>query len=112
MKIDEIINEMADYVKSGVDLSPSIWLDKAVKLNVLRHEVDDKLYVIEHNLSVEKYKYAIASQCSNAMAENYIKTKDEYRQMKLLSAKIKQIEEFIKLAKKRATLKESEYSGY
>lgn len=112
MKAEDIINEMAEIVRNGQDIAPSHWLDKAVKLNVLRHEIDDRLYALEHNLAIEKFNFAKSTNSSIAMAESYIKTKPEYKEMRLLSAKVKQIEEFIKLAKKRASLKESEYSGY
>lgn len=104
-----IIDTMAKWVEERRPISPSQWLDAGLKLNLLRGELDDMLYTLEHNLSVEKADLMTAQDMTVAKVEVLIKAKPEYKEMRILQAKIKQLEEFVRLAKKRASLKEEEY---
>lgn len=100
---------MTEWVENKHPISPATWVDGAAKLNVLRSPLDDKLYELEHTLAVRKADLMMAEDVTNAKAETIIKASEEYKEMRKLSAKIKQLEEFIRIAKKQATLRDNEY---
>lgn len=105
-----IINTMASWIEEKKSIPPSLFLESANKLNILRGDLDDRFYALEHNLAVEKANLLGIAEMTSAKAESLIKAKPEYMEMRKLSAKIKQVEEFIRLAKKMATLKDLEFN--
>ena len=105
-----IINQMAEWVEQKKSIAPSLWLQASAKLNVLRGDVDDRIYTLEHNLNVEKAELLKDTEMTSAKAESIVKARPEYMEMRKLTAKGKQIDEFIRLAKKMATLKDLEFN--
>lgn len=105
-----IINQMAEWVEQKKSIAPSLWLQASAKLNVLRGDVDDKIYTLEHNLNVEKAELLKDQEMTSAKAESIVKARPEYMEMRKLTAKGKQIDEFIKISKKMATLKDLEFN--
>lgn len=105
-----IINTMAEWVENKKSIPPSLYLESALKLNILRGDIDDKIYTLEHNLNVEKAKILEIPEMTSAKAETIVKAKPEYMELRKLTARGKQIEEHIKIAKKMATLKDLEFN--
>lgn len=103
-----IMDTMKKWVEERHPVSAGQWLDASGKLNVLRSELDDRYFELESFLSQEKATL-LSGDMTSAKAESLIKAKLEYLEMRKLGAKIKQLEEFIRIAKKQATLKNEEY---
>jgi len=101
---------MRGWVEEKKPISPSKWLDAAAKLNVLRGDLDDELYTLEHNLAIEKASLMVQPDTTAAKANIFIESREEYMQSRKLRAKIKQVEEFIRISKKQATLKDNQWN--
>ena len=106
--IERIINKMREWVETNTPVPPSRWLDTAQRLNVLRSDLDDELYTLEHNLAVDRAR--IVQNETAAKANIFIEAKEEYMRSKKIRAKIKQLEEFIRISKKQATLKDNQWN--
>lgn len=101
---------MRDWVENRKPIPPSTWLDAAASLNVLRSDLDDELYTLEHNLAVDKASIMVDPDVTAAKANIFIEAREEYMKAKKLRAKIKQVEEFIRIAKKQSTLKDNQWN--
>jgi len=108
--IDLIIEQMKEWVEEKHPISPSLWLDSALKINVMIAEEDLKLVNLESEVSKLKWQYKLENETSVAESESYVRASDKYKEWKLQDAKLKQIQEYIRLAKKFASLKETEMS--
>lgn len=106
---DTILDTMKKWVEEKHSISPATWLDASAKLNILRGDYDDKYFDLESLLAKEKATLLSDNEMTSAKAESIIKAKDEYKEMRKLGAKIKMLEEFIKIAKKQSSLKETEW---
>jgi len=104
-----IIETMKKWVEEKHPIPPSMWIDASLKLNVLRGDLDDKLYDLESELAKQKAELLMRDDMTVAKAESIIRAEDKFKEMRKLNAKIKQLEEFIKISKKRSSLKEEEY---
>ena len=104
-----IIETMKKWVEDKTPISPSLWLDASLKLNVLRGDLDNAYFELESILAKQKADYLTADNMTNAKAESLIKATDTYKEMRKVQAQIKQLEEFIKISKHQARLKNEEY---
>jgi hypothetical protein len=102
-----IIETMKKWVEEKHPIPPETWLDAGLKLNVLRGDLDDNYFELESELAKLKAVY-LENDMTNAKAESLVKAEDKYKEMRKALGKIKQLEEFIKLAKSYARLKNEE----
>ncbi len=109
---DTILNAMKSWVANKQIQSPSTWLDGALKLNVLIGEEHDKLFELESKVAQRKLEVLEAQNCPVARANLIIEAEPIYKEYRRQKARIDQINEFIKIAKKQATLKSEEMKGY
>ena len=109
--IDKIIDTMKIWVEDKHPITPVQWLDASMKINALISDEDEKYLRYEQEAIRIKLDYKVKEDCSNALADSYMRTTPQYLQWKKQEAKLKQIQEFIRLAKKFASLKETEYFG-
>jgi hypothetical protein len=105
-----IIDTMKKWVEEKHPISPAQWLDACAKINILRGDLDDKLFEMESELAKEKEKL-LSQDMTNAKAETIIKATDKYLEVRKLGGLLKRIEEMIKIGKKQATLKENEWNS-
>ena len=111
--IDTITEYLENAVRTKIQLSPSVWVDAAQKMNVLLGDESGCLYGLQQKVAQMKYSYLQGDPKRNVSAAKlWVETTDEYRQMKQQEAKIKRIEEAIRIAKIQARLKDSEIRGY
>lgn len=103
-----IIDTMTKWVEEKHPISPAQWLDACAKINLLRSELDDKLFELENEIAKEKVKL-LEQDMTVAKAESIIKATDKYLEMRKLNGLLKRIEEMIKIGKKQSTLKENEW---
>jgi len=104
-----ILNTMKGWVENKEPITADRWLEAAAKMNVLRGELDDNLFRIEHDLAVAKANLLASGDMTSAKADAVIKADDRYLMMRKANAQIKQLEEFIRIAKKQASLKNEEF---
>lgn len=105
--IDDIISWFRIQIENNNPIPPSKWLDEAMKLNVLLEDVDEQWAFAR--LSVNQLKaHGIEDGLPASTAKIKAEATAEYKVMLDLEAKRDRIQEFIRLAKKRATLKEWE----
>ena len=112
-QIDKIIDYLKKCAEDKTPIAPSDWISCALNLNSLRGELDDSYYLLEHEIASQRANLAADSvERSVASIRLIVEAKAEFHTMRRLEAKIKQVEEFIRLAKKQSTLKDSEMRGY
>lgn len=105
---DNILAKLQTFVKDKVQLDAHTWVDTAQKLNVLIGEEHDNLFMLEQKVAQEKVKL-LGDGKTVAHAKVVLEATDLYREMQQQRAKIKQIEEMIRIAKIQARLKDNEY---
>jgi hypothetical protein len=102
-----LINEMEGWATEGLEVSPSQWLNHAIKINALRCQVEDQLLTIESKLAKQKANLLANNDMSVAKADAIIRAEDDYLKMKKLNSRKELIVELVNLAKKQATLKDN-----
>ena len=105
---DTIVQWLSDSVKNKVQVSPHLILDAAQKLTILIGDEYVKLYELESSLAKMKAAW-IAEGDTSAAAKAKVEAEDLWLEMKKQKGKVKQIEEYVRIAKKRATLKDNEW---
>lgn len=111
VSVNSILSYLQEQVERKIPLAPSIWVDAAQKINVLLGDEHDKLYDLQQVIAKVKAEYIVKGD-SVAKADALVRATDIYTEMKKQEAKIKRIEEFIRIAKIQARLKETEFRGY
>lgn len=104
---DTILQWIKVQVEHKVPIDPLLFLDAAEKLNILKSDETDKLFQLQQEIAALKV-VLIEEGKSVAEAKTRIEASDIYRIMRTQEAKVKLIEEQIRLSKKRAQLKSDE----
>ena len=110
--IDSIQKHFEDSIQQKLPIGPGVWIDAAQKINVLLGDEHDKLYVLEQQVAEMKAVHISDTGFSVAKANAIVEASPITTQMKMQRAKIGRIEEFIKIAKVQARMKDNEYRGY
>ncbi len=108
---DTILEWLKEQVEHKNIISPSLYLDACQKLNLLISDEHDKLFTLQKEVARQKIQW-IEDGKSVAEAKTRVEGSQEYLYMKKQEAKIKQIEESIRIAKIRSRLKEGEFNNY
>lgn len=98
-----IIDSFTERVENREAIPPDYWLQAAQFLNVLIGEEQYKLAEYEQAYTKQSLIWIEANK-SNAEAEKRAKTTNEFLNYRKQTAFCKQIEEFIRLAKKMASI--------
>jgi len=101
---------MTGWVAEKQPISPSRWVDAAAKLNLFIGDENNRLYDLESELA--KKKLPLLEEMTVAKANATIEATEEYKEYRKQGAYIKQIQEFVRIAKKQATMSEMEFKGY
>lgn len=104
----ETIERLQDWVRDGLPIAPGLWIDEAMRLLAFYGTESDRLVDMEIVKNRVKWDYKTDNDCSDAQAESYVRTTDEYSAWRKQEQTVKQLDEYIKLAKKRATLASEE----
>ena len=105
MGIDEIIGEMKDRVEQNIPIHPASWVESATRINVLADTLDNQLAEYEGTMAEKEAEFVQEGEPANKakiLARNYI----NYTAYLKLKARIKRIDEYIKLAKRRAMIEQ------
>jgi len=108
---DSILQALKEASQQGVSIAPADYLEYASELNALIGDENEKLYILEQTLALEKFK-KIELGDSVAKAQSYIDTLDIAREAKTQKAKVEQIEEHVRILKRRSQTAQQEYAGY
>jgi hypothetical protein len=109
--IDTILGALKGWVEQKQPIPPSTWVEAAAKMNILLGDEIAKQYELEQIVAKMRVEH-IKNGDTVAKAEAKIRALDEYKHMKLQEAKVKLIQEQIRLAKKQATITSDEMKGY
>ena len=98
-----IISSFNERVGNKEAIAPDEWMLGAMFLNTLIGEEQGRLFDTEQEYMRQCLKWIELGE-SNAVAEKKAKMTSEYILFKKQQAFVKQVEEFIRLAKKHATI--------
>lgn len=107
--VDTILEWFEDAVINHKVFPPHWWIEGAQRLVTLMGNETDALYLMQQGLAKEKVRMLESEDGRNVSAVKLqIEATDEWLAMMQQSAKIKRIEEFVRLAKIRARLQSEE----
>ena len=109
--IDSILETFNEWVENKNPIDSHQWVKAAQYLNVLISDEHDKLFKLQQQVATLKCKLIEEKGISVARAELEAETTDICLEERKQKAKIKQIEEFIRIAKLQSRLKDNEYAG-
>jgi len=105
--IDTILGQLKEWVENKIPISPTVWLDAAIKLNALKQNETELLHKMQQMVAQTKLTLL---KDSKSVAEVKIKVEatDVYRFMKDQEEKIDMVEEQIRISKIQARLSENQ----
>ncbi len=101
--VDDILKNLQNEAESAKQLNPELWIDYAQILATLIGDEQTKLLDLQQEVAILKVAFIRAGD-SVAMAKAKVEAMDKYKEMKQQEAKIKRIEEIIRIAKIHARL--------
>jgi len=108
---ETILGFLKDSIENKKAISPSLYVDAAQKLVVLLSDEHATLFDLQQK--VAQMRTDLMEQGSTAAkARILVEATDEYKEFQLQKAKIERIEEFIRISKIQARLKDNEYRSY
>ena len=107
-----ILKKMQEWASERKALSPGAWIDACARMNVLLANDADEL--VEKQFEVAKMKNLLLGNKDTKVnrATASIEATPQYMEAKKLEAHIKRCEEAIRIAKKRATMADTELKNY
>src|SRR3990167_3170274 len=109
--IDTIIASLRETVEKKEVVHPSWWIEAAEMLNLLLGDDQDKLFGLQQEIAQQRYEILKSQTKRNVSEVNLIvESTDKFKEMRILEAKIKRIQEQIKIAKVHARLASDELS--
>lgn len=105
---DDIIAVLEMWAREKQVIDSNQLLDAATKLTLLLGDEANELFTLERQIAEAKVKFLEQGK-SVAYANLQVAASEHQLQAKLQAAKIKRIEELVRLAKIRARLADSEY---
>lgn len=113
MTTNAILLRLKGWVENAEIHSPSEWVNEALNLTTLEGDEADELFTLQQKVSRMQFEYLGQTEKRNVSeAKAYIQTTDEYLEMRKLEAKIKRIQELVRIAKVQARLRADEVRGY
>lgn len=109
--VDTILNWLKDQIEQKHPISAEVFLDSASKLNMLIGDEQGKLFDMQQKIARMRNALLETPDMSVAKAKSIIEATDEYKEARIQEAKIKRVEESIRISKKQATMSQSEYMG-
>ena len=105
--IDFILDTLEDWVQTKTPISAHTWLESAQKITVLLGHEHEELFKMAQIVARMRLE-ALKESKSATEAKMKIDATDEQLELKMKEAKIKRIEELVRIAKKQATLADTE----
>lgn len=105
---DSVLAYFQDKVKNKIPISTSDWLEAAQYLNTLRSADQERLFDLEQLVAQAEIE-CMQLDHSAVAATKIVKATPVWKEMKKQEAKLKNIEEMIRIAKKQATNADNEW---
>lgn len=105
MTASEIMKEMENRVIDNIPITPSSWVESALRVNALKGDMDNQLACYEAEMANREAEIVEQGETSSKAKILKIRVVD-YKAYLELKADLKRIDEFIKLAKRRAITNE------
>ena len=103
--VETIMEEIERRVRENQAISPASWIEAALRVNLLGAELDNKLANYEAEMIAIEAEY-LKTDISSAKAKTLAKGQIDYKDYLETRARFKRVNEWIMLAKKRATIQE------
>lgn len=110
VSVDTILNWLSEQVKHKRPISPEVYLDACTKLNLLKSDENDTLIGLRYQLAVKRANY-VSEGGTSAAANIMLEADPLYVEVKKQEAKLKLIEEQIRLGKLSARIKNDELNS-
>lgn len=105
MKIEEIMETMENRVINNEPISAGSWVEVALRINTLLSDKDNELACYEAEMANREAELVEKGETSSKA--KILKTRAvDYKKYLELKGELKRIDEFIKLAKRRAMINE------
>ena len=113
VSVNSILSYLQEQVEKKIPLAPSIWVDASAKLAVLLGDENDKLFDLQQKVAQIRVDYIQQGE-GMSVSEAKVRTEatDEYKEFHKQKARVEQVAEFIRIAKLRARITETEYKSY
>ena len=105
---DSIIGWLQSQVEQKLPVDAHVWLDACQKITVLLGTEHDKLFELEQMVAKEKVEW-IEKGKTAVEAKMRVEMGGTYKEARKQQAKIKRIEEMVRIAKIQARMKDFEY---
>lgn len=110
--INNIINHLVEWSENKVPINPEQWIDAGLKLNVLKEDsLNGQIIALQESLAKKRYQILLEGKTA-AFAKIAVEADPEYAECKKLEAKVKTIEEHIRLAKIRGKMGLDDYNSH
>jgi len=103
--VDSIMQNLEDRVVRGDAISPGFWVECALRINQLCSPIEQSLVKIESQI-LEIEARLIKEDMPAAKAKILARSEVDYSSYLSLKSRLHRIDEFIKLAKRRAAINE------
>jgi len=101
---DSVLTKLRVMVETRKPITSEEWIDAALFLNILKSDEDDEF--LKHDTLLAKKRLEIRARHKSAVdAENELKTTEEYQNYQRQKARIDNIKEFIRIAKKQSDVR-------
>lgn len=107
---DEILSWFKEQAKNARPVPPELYLRAAGSLNILKSDENDTLIELRHELAIKRANY-VNEGGTSAAANIRLEADPLYKDVKKQEAKIKLIEEQIRLGKLSARIKNDEMNS-
>jgi hypothetical protein len=98
---DIILGYLKAQIESKCPISREVWTDLSFRLNLLLGDEIHELEALRQKVAQRKYElYKVQEKKNVSAVDLEIEASDDYRLMRERDAKVEQIKEFIRLAKK------------
>lgn len=108
--IDSVLNELTEWVKHNMPISPDAWISSALKMNLLKEPLIARKIALESSLANKRLNL-LEDGKSVAYARTALEAHPDYAECRTLEARVKMIEEQIRLAKHRARMAQDDYNS-
>jgi len=108
---DLITGKLKEWVETRQVISPSLWVDAALKLSLFISDETAKLYDLQQEVAKVNFN-CIENGGAISKCKVYVQTLDKYKEMKKQEAKVEQILENIRIAKTQARMSSDEIKAY
>ena len=106
--VETILETLTKWVEERQPISPDLWIDSALKMNLLKEPLNARIIALQSSLAVKRLNL-LEDGKSVAYARTALEAHPDYAECRGLEARVKMIEEQIRLAKVRGKMGQDDY---